>query len=384
MKNKTKVSIVIFLIFLGLVISVLTFYLIPRGQYHFPQKKITITRKPLKAEIFKEGKEAQVKREIDGETKLVPEEKLGQKPETKGEMPAEQKEKKVALLKANPESVTIIVEEGKREKAEFELINNGKKDLFINIYKSEPNESSEEVKKKAKEMLLRKKSSLPYKPGKDDLAKAAFFTGAPWLIQFPCYEILKPAQPASIQVTVDARDLEVGEYKVDLIILGSSEEELLIVPIYAEIGRAPKIKITKVVVDDGFSPSTKGNSNNVANPGEKITLTVYLKNDGMAGARDVNLELSSNDPNFQILGSNIMQVPFVEAKSEFQVSFLAEVLEGAHPEIPPAVVLTTTDREGEKWAENFYAGDPEKIKYPLGLKIKEEDIKKLVETNEAF
>jgi hypothetical protein len=269
-------------------------------------------------------------------------------------------------LVAEPKEIKAKVEEGQSAKAELILTNDGTKESSVNIYKSNQAGSGEEASKEIEEMLDYKKEVFSKEKEADKLPKAALFTGTPWLMQYPWYCVLEPGESKTIQLTFAAKNLETGEYKANLYALGQSKQESLIIPVLLEVIGAPRIKLTKIEIDDGFSAGTKGNSNNVANAGEIVALNLDFENQGDAPAEDLTMEAMPLEPSVKILNEGVIKLPYAGAKGKFSQRFLIEVSSQANPDFPPSLKITITDRDGKKWTESFYVGEPGKFEYPTG------------------
>lgn len=284
--------------------------------------------------------------------------------ESRGEEPAEKAKKNYFLAK--PPEIKIEVEEGARAKGSFQLINPRDHALTFNIYKL--SEDNSDIEAEVDSLISYKKEQLS-KDGKG-LDKAVLFTGAPWLIQFPLSGSVEAKKSASVQLTIDARALEAGERKTALVVLGSGEEEVLLVPVYAEVKKAPKIKLTRIEIDDGFSAGTKGNSNKAANPGEIVSLTMYFQNTGGAPAAGASVELSPIYQDASILNNGAIPIGYLAPQAETQARVLVKVNENSSSSVPPALEVTITDGDARHWAESVYAGEPGSFQYP-GIVLKD-------------
>jgi hypothetical protein len=286
-------------------------------------------------------------------------------------------------LVANPQEIKVQVQEGQRIQTEFMVLNYGAKAVFLNVYKSDMDESASQIDERIEELINYKKQIMSTEAAKEDLGKASLYTGTPWLLLFPTYAVLEPQASRVFSLTVDAADLEENEYRTNLIILGQSKEESLVLPVIIEVKPGAKIQLSKIEVDDGVSAGTKGNANNIANPGEIVALNVYLENTGNGPAENLALELTADSAPVNILEGKA-NVPHIGPKGQFSERFLIEVPADSHPTIPPNVILTITDASGRQWSENFYAGDPDKIKYPTGALVKDKKLQEKLMRNIEF
>lgn len=275
-----------------------------------------------------------------------------------------QEEIKHAGLAAEPEEINIEVENGQTAKAKFQLKNNGTKPVLINIYKARDDESEYE---QLEDFIKYKKGVFSDPSLKGDLAKAALFSGVPWLKQFPCYCVLEVNESRNIELTVVAGELDVKEYNTYLFIVGEGKRENLILPVNVEVKAAPKIKLIRLEVDDGFSADTRGNLDNTANPGERVVLTMIFENTGSAEAEDLTMKISSDESCVHVLDSGLVGSPYAEAKGRFSAKAVIEVSKSSYFSTPPGMNLEITDRKGRKWAESFYLGEEGKFEYPTGL-----------------
>ncbi|PIU42110.1 MAG: hypothetical protein COS99_01795 [Candidatus Omnitrophica bacterium CG07_land_8_20_14_0_80_42_15] len=282
------------------------------------------------------------------------------------EAPAEQEAVLSARLRTEPSEVEIEVEEGGRKSSEFTLINDGPGKVLFNIYKVDKADTPAEIDQAVEQLIAYKKDKLPEKPAEEDLEKTGLFRGAPWLIQFPYYGILGPGETLDVKLAAVASNLEIGSNSTNLIILGLNKEEIAVVPVHVEVKAAPRIRFADIKVDDGVTPGTKGNLDNVAGPGEKVAFTVYLDNQGNGKAKGLTVTATADNASVTVLEGEA-KLDFVEAKGRFNARFLIDVSDDAITTSPPSVTLTIKDSEGREWTENFYVGEPGKFDYPTGL-----------------
>lgn len=295
--------------------------------------------------------------------------------EDKGNTIAQQTVKEKNNLMVNPETVTIKVAQNDRETAALKITNIGTQDIAVNIYKTEANSPGEKIKATLDEIANYRKEAFAKTNDKNALSKAALFRGAPWLSFSPCYAILKPSQSTTITLMADAKNLEAADYRVDLLMI-SNQQEPLDIPIYVTVKPASQLRLSRIEIDDGTGPDTKGNTNHVAEPGETVVLTAHLRNDGAATAHDVTLTLDTKNPDLVIIGEKTIHISSLEPAGEADVHFLAQVGANANPQIPPSVTMDISDTQHATAQQNFYLGEPDKIKYPLGLTFNKDRISK--------
>lgn len=373
MKTKIAVIIVIAILAAGFSVFAFMYLALPKQTRHKPDLKEEIRKEniiPERRQIVSLKANSSQKRSFPpGEAELTQAETLSS---SANELKAKTKNDEGVTLISNPESMVIKVLQGSKEKGEFELRNLGKAPCFVNIYKSSPDITEDELKARINEIREHKKEVMGISATKETLEKAALFNGAPWLTPFPYYAVLDPGESKVITIAVNAQDLEAKEYTVYVIAMGQAENQTRVLTVNIEVGKGPKIKISKIEVNDALSKEANTNSNNIANPGEKVSVTVFFRNEGSGQAKDLRVKIAPNDSTLTLLSEPEVSVPFVAPQGEFQVSFLAEVSTAAHPEIPPSVSITLTDDKGTQTVETPYLGDADKIHYPLGLKSKEE------------
>ncbi|MBU1727129.1 MAG: hypothetical protein KJ880_05820, partial [Candidatus Omnitrophica bacterium] len=256
-----KLRIIAIIIFIALIVIGAIFYFV-KEKALITGKQAETTEKTSAEKITPIEPAIPHLKETSTEVPAISPEPLTAEQEQKKEISAKPAEKEaLAGLQADPPTIEIKVPEGKRGKSVFRLTNNLKNNVLLKIYKSEENPETGTL-------------------NQESFVNASSYSGAPWLIQFPVNKSLKSGESTEIEVTVEARNLDAGQHLANLIILGKNDGELLVVPVQAEIEKAVKISITKVEVDDGTSSGTTGNSDGVANSGEKAAVTLTLKNSG--------------------------------------------------------------------------------------------------------
>lgn len=269
-------------------------------------------------------------------------------------------------LEAKPRAIQIEAGEGERVKAEFDLKNTGKSRALINIYKTE--ESTFQINEddgKIEKLLSRK--NLAEAATEEDLKKAADFSGAPWVVYSPYYAILEPGESLPVRLSFDTTNLSVGDHATQIIIIGTRKEELKIIPVELVVRKAPKLKVSKIEIDDGFSEDTTGDQNHVAGPGEKVALAASITNEGGMTAKDIVALLSFEDPLIKNFGDGTAKISSIESGQTEKVRFIFEVGTEFSSEFPPSAVLEMSDGSGKKWSDNFYLGEEGSFKYPTGL-----------------
>jgi len=256
-------------------------------------------------------------------------------------------------LKADQTEIKMTAEEGSRSSSEFKLENTGntgtEKASFV-INKSSSEDQSQSNK------------------------------SPDWLSFTPSNGDIGVGESQKIKVTATALDLEPGSYQAYLQISERSKEKIITLPVRLIVVSAPLIDLTRIEISDGQTNNTWGNSNRVANPGERISLTVFLENKGKAKARGVKVKLVSADETATIVGNPVVSVGAVKGvgtdqtkSNRFSVTFIVDISNSADPSLPPIVNLTTRDEKGRKWLENFYLGKEGAFKYPTGLKKSKND-----------
>lgn len=235
-------------------------------------------------------------------------------------------------LISRPNIVNISVEEGKKAKADFTLDNKSGGRWAFDTYK--------------------------------DRSRKSHFTGAPWLIVFPSSDTLNPNTSKKITLRADAKNLKPGSYDTEVLFSGTSDEIPVAVPVRVIVKPAPVIRVVKVEIDDS-PPDANIEPNHVINPGETAFITLYIENAGSLPANDLTLRLASEDPSLSIFDETA-SVPSLGAGDEASVVFSVAVGEDGHPSIPPVATLTTTDKKGRTWEDNFYLGEEGQFDYPMG------------------
>ncbi|MBU1870248.1 MAG: hypothetical protein KJ818_07250 [Candidatus Omnitrophica bacterium] len=353
-----KLRIIAIIIFIALIVIGAIFYFV-KEKALITGKQAETTEKTSAEKITPIEPAIPHLKETSTEVPAISPEPLTAEQEQKKEISAKPAEKEaLAGLQADPPTIEIKVPEGKRGKSVFRLTNNLKNNVLLKIYKSEENPETGTL-------------------NQESFVNASSYSGAPWLIQFPVNKSLKSGESTEIEVTVEARNLDAGQHLANLIILGKNDGELLVVPVQAEIEKAVKISITKVEVDDGTSSGTTGNSDGVANSGEKAAVTLTLKNSGHEDARDLKVEIRPYADDPITLQNNIIEIPYLGAQSQTQITVSTEVSKEGHETIPPSVTMVISDNDGIISEQTFYVGDPEKIEYPLGAIVDEKQREEL-------
>lgn len=263
-----------------------------------------------------------------------------------------------------PQKLHIELEEGARAQAVAEIMNQGEALCALTLYKSDEEAGLGPERELAK--LVEYKRNVLLGEGKP-AAKALRFSGVPWINGYPPYFTLASGVAQKVEVTVDGRGLKEGFYLIYLFAVGKEERESLSIPVEVVVKPAPRIRLIKLSLDDGFSAETSGNKNRVGNPGERIGIAVTLKNEGNAGAEDVALVLRPDDPAAATALYERAESASVQPQEEFTVSFIVDIAPGAHPQIPPSATLSLSDKYGRRWSENFYLGETGNFPYPTGL-----------------
>lgn len=360
MQNKKIIVAIAVIIFLAGIALARVYYIKTTKQA--PGASAIRQKEPVKIETAEKAAQAPAIKVVAQGVEKIPEEEVP---------PQAASLSIIAQLWTATSEVNLETEEGGKAEKEFILSNNGNADALFNIYKLDGGRSAENDDM-AKKLIDYKLSNFSPEPVIEDLAKVATLGGAPWLIVFPYYGVLKAGQSEKVRLSVNARDLKLGEYQASLLILGASKDEQVAVPVFLTVKGAPKIRMVKLEVQDDLSSDTQGNSNQVANPNEKVALTVYLKNEGMTEAKGLTLKLTTDNPALNILAQGTAKIDSLPADDTGEARFLIEVSDKANPVIPPTAYLTITDSKGRNWVENFYLGEEGKFEYPTGL-LREED-----------
>lgn len=194
-----------------------------------------------------------------------------------------------------------------------------------------------------------------------------------WLAVLPRSITIGNGESKKVRVVAMAQQLDTTETMAQVLFQGSEPEQLHGVLVFLKVKEAPVVKLSGYTVNDGAGANTVGNSNKVANPGERIELGVNLSNYGNDGAEKLEIKIHSDDAAVKFVGDTTLYVDLLQKKEAHAVTFLIDIGQEAHPEIPPTVYLTTTDSKGRQWFENFYLGEDGAFQYPTGAIIPEED-----------
>ncbi len=275
-----------------------------------------------------------------------------------------------AQLRAQPAELHLSVEEGGRGTAEIMLTNDSDVPAYVNVYKTEARNAANNNEVDLNGYVAYKIAIVAEPRDLEDLKKAALFTGAPWLKPFPYCQIINPQSPETISVTIEAKDLQVGRYYAELIGLGKSQDEAVIIPVTIEVRSCARIKVTGLEIDDGASVDTAGNNNKAANPGERVAVLIRLTNQGQSTASGLSVALISEDPAVQVLDIAPKVIPSMASGSSVAARFMVELSKEADGSVPPAVKLHVSDSDGRTWSDNFYLGQDGAFAYPLGLLTK--------------
>jgi len=268
-----------------------------------------------------------------------------------------------SLLYVEPSSLSIEIKEGELKEMELLIGSRKSSEVMFNIYKYKENEDQT-----IDEFIADKLAEISSSPSIDEIIERSSASGAPWLSIYPLYGSLTSSNNTTqFRLTINASYLKAGQYTTNLIVLGTSVEEKAVIPVVVNVRGTPRISLESIKIDDGFSSGTKGNRNNVADPGELINLKVFLTNYGSKEGRDLKVQITSDDLEIAKIKSNdIVSISSIDKKAQASVQFLIEISQSANSSIPPTVSLVTSDIEGNEWYENFYLGEEGKFEYPTG------------------
>lgn len=194
-----------------------------------------------------------------------------------------------------------------------------------------------------------------------------------WLAVLPRSITIGNGESKKVRVIAMAQQLDTTETMAQVLFQGSELEQQHGVLVFLKVKEAPVVKLSGYTVNDGAGANTVGNSNKVANAGERIELSVNLSNYGNDGAEKLEIKIHSDDPAVKFVGDTTLYADLLNKKEAHTVTFLIDIGQEAHPEIPPTVYLTTTDSKGRQWFENFYLGEDGAFQYPTGAIMPEED-----------
>jgi len=284
------------------------------------------------------------------------------------------------IIAANPSAILIEVNEGETAETEIAIINNDQKDVYLNFYKSDnPNldvKLSEIFEKDLNsKVLLEYKASLVKKYGdnnKNIMKKSVVATGASWLAPSPLYKSIKAKQADTIKLVFNAVDLEPGDYKTFLLIVGQKSEESLTIPIKMKVKQSSKVRVSNIEIIDGTSGQVAGNNNEIVETGESVELKITLENSGNFDANNISFALSSEDNSVNFISSKVISGQSIVKKSSITISYILQVTSELENNVPPTMELTISGYR-EDVIENFYLGEEDKITYPTGLKIESEE-----------
>jgi hypothetical protein len=273
--------------------------------------------------------------------------------------------KQKAILTIEPMELVAVIPEGEHQKLSFLIRNSGTADALLNFYKSQADASPEHISQRIEDVLRYKVTSLSgvHEPSGELLTRASLYSGANWLIMYPMQAVIKAQDSLSVDLTVDTKELSVGEHTAGVIAVGISREEIAVLPLRIQVVSAPRLRISNVQV---FGVTAKNK--------DLLKSVLTVRNNGGADAQDISIRFSSDDPRLRFLGATSFDISRISAGGEERVAVQAYSIAGLFAAIPPTVRVVMTDAGKKVWQEEFYLGVEGKIHYPTGL-VRERSLK---------